>query len=276
MHKDDVHFWDDVSRLWRAEQPHALWRVHSDAVYAALFSRWLPGDGVGRLLKTDLFDEMACAGLRPLLIERARFVVGIDLAIEVVRGARARYPDQVGATADVRCLPFADATFDVIVSNSTLDHFADAGHIDVALGELFRVLRDGGRLLLTLDNGANPAVALRNALPFEVTSRLGLVPYRMGKTYGPAGLRRALHATGFEVEEAVSILHCPRAPAVALAGVVGRRGGRRAKASFLRALNALELLSDWPTRFLTGHYVAIRARKPTSLTPTGHADITLA
>jgi SAM-dependent methyltransferase len=262
LRNDDTGFWGDVCRLWRAEQPHTLWRAHSDALNVALFSRWLRGDGVERLLKTDLFDEMACAGLRPLLEERARLVVGIDLSGEVVCGARVRYPDQAGAVADVRCLPFADASFDAIVSNSTLDHFAETDHITVALAELFRALREGGRLLLTLDNGVNPAVALRNALPFGVTSRLGLVPYRMGKTYGPAGLRRALCATGFEVEEVVSILHCPRAPAVVLAGLVERHGDRRAKAALLKTLTAFELLAEWPTRFLTGYFVAIRAQKP--------------
>ena len=84
---------------------------------------------------------------------------------------------------------------------STLDHFRSHSEIVTSLRELLRVLRPGGQLLLTLDNPANPLVGLRNALPFGLLHRLRIVPYYVGATCGPRGLRRLLPQVGFEVLE---------------------------------------------------------------------------
>jgi SAM-dependent methyltransferase len=71
--------------------------------------------------------------------------------------------------ADLRALPFRDAWFDVVVSVSTLEHVGmdvtrwgadsatarDPGaELEVALSELRRVTRPGGRLLITVPYGA--------------------------------------------------------------------------------------------------------------------------
>ena len=65
--------------------------------------------------------------------------------------------------ADVRSLPFAEASFGVVFSGSTLDHFESAADIQRSLGELYRVLRPGGTLILTLDNPANPLIEGRSS-----------------------------------------------------------------------------------------------------------------
>jgi ubiquinone/menaquinone biosynthesis C-methylase UbiE len=123
--------------------------------------------------------------------------------------ATARHPGLCGVAADVRRLPFADASFDVVVSNSTLDHFA-AADIATSLAEPRRVLRPDGHLLLTLDNAANPLIGLRNALPFAVWRRLRIVPYYVGATLGPCELRRALAAAGFEIVEEGAVMPARR------------------------------------------------------------------
>src|SRR5574341_1753589 len=105
------------------------------------------------------------------------FVFGIDLSLLTVRAAKLRHHGLKATGADVRHLPFADGVFDVIVSNSTLDHFESSDEIISSLQELHRVLRTGGQLLLTLDNLANPLISLRNVLPFGLLNRLNIVPY---------------------------------------------------------------------------------------------------
>lgn len=255
-------YWDSVAQAWQEEHPQALWRVHSDAVYSALFAQWLPDHTVERLLKTDLFDETYGQGLYPLLASRAEVVMGTDLATLTVRAARSRHSDLIGMEADVRRLPFADDTFDVIVSNSTLDHFESLDQLLVGLAELYRVLASGGQLLLSLDNLANPAIAVRNALPSRLMERLRtVVPYYVGATCGPGRLQRVLREVGFEVVEVTALMHHPSILAVAMARLLQRRASPATRRRFLRLLMSLEHLSRLPTRFVTGHYVAVRAVK---------------
>lgn len=242
-----------------------LWRAYSDAVNSVLVANWLPAGGqtaARRILKTDLFDEAVGEGLYPLLKARAEAVVAIDLSTATVRTAQSRYPELETVPADVRSLPFADGDFDVIVSNSTLDHFESRDDLVMGLRELNRVLAPGGELLVSLDNLANPVVALRNALPFPLLHGLGLVPYYVGATVGPRGLRRILTAAGFEVADTSVIMHAPRIVAVLIAKLLGRRAGLRTRRAFLRALLPFESLSRWPTRHLTGYFIAARAVKP--------------
>ena len=108
------------------------------------------------------------------------------------------------------------------------------------------MLAPGGTLVVSLDNLANPLVAVRNALPFRWLHRIGLVPHYVGATCRPGELQRLLASTGFDVNATTAIMHVPRVIALA----VGARHGHDAR---------LERLGQLPTRFLTGQFVAARA-----------------
>ncbi len=235
-----------------------LWRVHADSVNHALLERWLPAGPVGRILKTDAFDEAVGVGLAPLLGERGALTL-MDVSGVILEAASRRYPDVEAVRADARALPFEDGCFDVVLSNSTLDHFPSRADVERGLGELHRVLRPGGALILTLDNLANPLVALRNVLPFGLLHRLGLVPVYVGASCGPRRMRRMLEAAGFGIEETTAVMHCPRVVAVPLCRLFDRRSERTGGRALLRALSACEYLDRLPTRFLTGHFVAAYA-----------------
>jgi SAM-dependent methyltransferase len=257
--------WDSVADVWQRAPAQTLWRKHSDRVNSALVERWLPR-GTGTTLKTDLWDEAMGDGLYPAIAARTEHVVGVDVSPSIAAAAAERYPALDARVAHVHALPFEDGSIDAIVSNSTLDHFDDAAEIDRSVLELARVLRPGGTLVLTLDNPANPLVALAKALPrqalnrtwlrwADASARLGLLPYHVGATYGRSRLRTVVQQAGFAVEEMTAIVHAPRPIAV----VIGHRiqGGGR----FLRTLAALERLEQAPTRFITGYFVAVRATR---------------
>jgi hypothetical protein len=124
------------------------------------------------------------------------------------------------------------------------------------------VLRPGGSLLLTLDNRANPIVAIRNALPLPWLRRLRLVPYPVGVACGPGRLGGLLTAAGFEIDQRTAIMHAPRIAGVAAAAAVDRWLGELGKRRLLRALDVWERLGRLPTRDLTGYFIAFRATKP--------------
>ena len=81
-----------------------------------------------------------------LFAEQGYDVVGADLSYELLRrGDRGAWY----VAADVRALPFADASFDVVINVFTsLGLFLDDAEDLAALREAWRLLEPGGRLLL--------------------------------------------------------------------------------------------------------------------------------
>lgn len=266
----ETGYWDAVAAAWDATRPQTLWRMHSDAVNVALIEQWLPEKRVNRILKTDVFDEAFGGGLLPLLMSRTECLISMDVSLSTLGLARKQYVNLCAAGVDVRSLPFKRDTFDIVVSNSTLDHFSSRGDILISLRELSAALKPGGQLILTLDNLANPTIALRNVLPFRFLHRLGVLPYFVGATLGPRSVQHFLRQVGLEVAEVSAVMHCPRVLAVPIARLLERCAMPAVQRGFLRWAMAFERLTHWPTRFLTGHFVAVRAIKSsdaTALTP---------
>jgi arsenite methyltransferase len=52
------------------------------------------------------------------------------------------------ATGDMRAMPFADGTFDVVVSSLAIHNIRSNAARALAIGEAWRVLRPGGRLAI--------------------------------------------------------------------------------------------------------------------------------
>jgi SAM-dependent methyltransferase len=255
----DATHWEALAGDWGQRRPQTLWRTYCDLAHSALIERWLPAERVARVLKTDLFDEVLTDGLYPVLARKAEQVTGMDVAASAAAQAMVRHPRLTALSADARRLPFADGSFDAIVSNSTLDHFATLDDVAVSLRELARITRPGGTMILTLDNLANPVVALRSVLPLGPLRRLGLVPYYVGATCGPQRLRALVSEAGFTVTRVEQILHCPRVLAVALARVVERHGSPEMQRRLLQHLAWYERLERWPTREWTSYFTAVLA-----------------
>ena len=77
-------------------------------------------------------------------------VTGIDMTPEMLAKARAAAAEMGAANvsfiqADAEKLPFADAGFDVVISNGVIDLIPDK---DAVFSEIVRVLRPGGRIQL--------------------------------------------------------------------------------------------------------------------------------
>ena len=253
--------WDEYAAPWLDAAPQRLWRMHSDALNARLLSRWLPAERMGLIVKTDLFDEAVTQGLYPALIERANHVAAIDISAKVAVAAHGRHCAMHVVAADVRAIPLRDGCADAIVSLSTLDHFDTPDDIPDAMAEVYRILRPGGMLILTMDNPSNPILAVRNSLPFSIVHRAGLVPYPVGRTHGARSMCRLTEEAGFDIVDRTSVMHAPRLLAIQALRLADSEG-RKSQMRVARTLMAFERLERLPSRFFTGHFIAIQAIKP--------------
>jgi ubiquinone/menaquinone biosynthesis C-methylase UbiE len=160
-------------------------------------------------------------------------------------------------TCDVRKLPFADQAFDLIVSDSTLDHYQSKADIEISLKELVRVLRPGGTLIITLDNGSNFTEPL-----FRLWIALGLSPFYIGKTYTIKELEKVLTRMGMSVIDRAALIHNPRFFAKFISAVLHKIQPHRAKDRVKKLLDFFDNLGNKKTRYLTAQFIGIKAVKP--------------
>lgn len=238
-----------------------LWRDFCDGLYLRLLNKWLGGRRFEATLKTDLFDEAVGGGLANWICSVSARMEGIDLMPEIAKRAADRHPEITTRQADVRSLEaYPSPCFDLIVSNSTLDHFENETDLTRSLKELARVLLPGGLLFVTLDNPQNPIVSIRNRRSSASPGRSPLVPYFMGRTVPRLELIRMVEDAGLTVERSDYLMHLPRvlflhASRLFAAGSPSGRG-------VMELMNSFELLNKLPARSRTGHYSAVLARKP--------------
>ncbi len=261
--------WDEYGEAWLKKSPQRVWRLHSDALNARLINRWLPPERMDLIVKTDLFDEAVTGGLYTTLMRRAKHVAAVDVSPIIASSARAKHPAMLTACADIRDVPLRKGCADAVVSLSTLDHFDSADDIPAALMEIFRMLRPGGVLIITMDNPTNPVLAVRNSLPYPATHRVGLVPYPIGHTHNVRTMTRLIEEAGLDVTDRTAIAHAPRMIAIQALRATGDGGGT-GKPVVARTLMAFEALERLPTRYITGHFIALRAVKP--IRPFGPSD----
>ena len=76
-------------------------------------------------------------------------LVGVDPTPEQIEGAIARGGPELYLRAGAESLPFADACFDTVIACLVFEHIDD---LEVALGEVARVLVDGGRFHFLLNH----------------------------------------------------------------------------------------------------------------------------
>lgn len=211
----------DIDREQLAALSEALDRGEVGACCAAVFAnpavRWLLGDELHpggedltrRLLSMvqprageRLLDVASGAGATAILAAREHgcAAVGVDLGDDAVAGAEsaaaaAGVGDRVTfQAADAGRLPFADASFGVVVCECALCTFPDK---PTALSEMRRVLRPGGRLALS------DVVADHERLPDDLRGTMATVAC-IGGALTDDGYRQLLEHAGFAVLDSQS------------------------------------------------------------------------
>lgn len=130
----------EFDRMFEVEETHWWYRGRRALVRAAL-DRYAPAD---KRLKTL---DLACAtGMSFRFLADRCDVRGIDISEETIRLCARRGIDRI-VRGDALALPFAEASFDLVLALDAFEHFED----DVqAMSEVYRVLEPGGLLVVTV------------------------------------------------------------------------------------------------------------------------------
>jgi SAM-dependent methyltransferase len=162
-------------------------------------------------LPAEAFLDAGCGDGRflaalPTLGPLPTRVVGVDIADSILDTARrataAAGLDPELVRGNLERLPLGDTEFDLVVSIQVLEHLLDpAGGVR----ELARVLRPGGRLLLTTDNSARRLTQALNGPRWLVAGLLGKRNHRVRldfphRTFSKREVVGLLEAAGLAVE----------------------------------------------------------------------------
>jgi SAM-dependent methyltransferase len=153
---------------------------------AGTLLRWLGRDLRGlRVLDVAGGDGYWAAQARG----RGARAVALDICpVKLHRGRRLTAPPGL-VRGDALDLPFADASFDRVMSICAIEHFDDGAR---ALGEMARVLAPGGELVMSAD-------ALTLAGRWPRLYRAHCERYRVKRTYSHDQLTALLSARGLDV-----------------------------------------------------------------------------
>jgi SAM-dependent methyltransferase len=172
-----------------------------------LFREHLGDLGGLKVLKTDLWDEAKNTRILRWAARQGAVAYGVDISLPIVEQAADEFAHcgerLRAAQGDVRAIPYADSSFDVIYSMGTVEHFDET---TTAVAEIFRVLKPGGTAIVGVPNRWDPFL---RPLMVAAMYRTGLYGYGFEKSYSRRGLRDMLRQAGFEIVAETGILFVP-------------------------------------------------------------------
>jgi len=231
-HYSSKHY-DDTTRSFMT--------VRRDRVLELVDALQLPGG-------TAVLDAGCGPGHLVIELTKRDFrVSGFDGAEGMLKRAQERVDESTPSfpvdlrQGDIEALPYESESFDLVLSTGVIEYLSGDATV---LGELFRVLRPGGHLLLPVTNRWSPALWLDGGVEFLKRRRWFLAPLnaalaRVGRPgahprhfrvrlHRPARFRAQLASAGFELVDGVyfHFLPWPRPLDQMLPGATAKLGGR--------------------------------------------------
>ena len=188
-----------------------------------------------------LLDLGAARG-REIFREQSAWAIAVDLAHEALRESLEHYDEAIEAS--LGHLPFADGTFNCVVSSHVLGHIPFAAKPAVA-AEMLRVLEPGGRTVHVIEvDGKHPLTELSKRTP-ELYQRYLIDPDGHVGLDAPArAIERFLEA-GFQLVDAIPWENGPLHPRLAVKWFDNEHRGADRKFDRLVRRSAAKLRSPW-------------------------------
>jgi len=196
-------YWDSVAKRSRPYHIEKNVAIYKKSEHIRMIKKWAGSLKGKAVLKTDLYEEaFGNDSFFSWLKGQGAYVYGVDISKNIV--SRANSDPGLNVVSDLRDCGFRSASFDVIISNSTLDNLKESD-VPAALNELRRMLKDGGVLLLTLDNAQNPLYVLG----YKIEKILKTNNYYQARCYSLDEALSLAKKSRFSVEDVDAIVHLP-------------------------------------------------------------------
>jgi SAM-dependent methyltransferase len=127
----------EPSYIWRAGQERRLSLIQQAA-----------GSRINGVI---LEDGCGVGSYLARMAENASLAIGLEIELERAHEAHNKGPATLGGKGEF--LPFPTNTFDLVLSHEVLEHVQND---QMAVNEIFRVLKPGGRLVLFVPNRGYP------------------------------------------------------------------------------------------------------------------------
>ena len=137
------HYQADAAAIQHPEELSPLRQTSEFRRLQALLRHLRPGRG-------DRLLDCGCGSgwFAELCSREGVSVAAMDVALSGVQGARSRFPGSAAyEVGDVYNLPFGAGTFDAVLLSEVVEHLEN---VDAALEEVGRVLKPGGRVLVSV------------------------------------------------------------------------------------------------------------------------------
>jgi len=198
--------WDSVA----ANVPD-FFRAHSTQYYRrceiALLQRYFGNLQGKKVLKLDLWNEAINTRILHWVREQGAEAFGIDVSRVVAARARKNAKLAPGelhlAQCDIRELPFLSGSFDFVYTMGTIEHINE---YQQAVGEIYRVLRPGGKAIVGVPHKWN--VFLRPLL-VALLDHFGKYAYSPELSFSARELREMVIRSGLIVRQRTGILSIP-------------------------------------------------------------------
>jgi SAM-dependent methyltransferase len=165
----------------------------------------LAGDGPGEALDAGMGPGRLVAELQL----RGWHASGVDPSAEMLGLAQLRLPESGDrlVLGTIEALPFPDRSFDLAIATGVLE-YAD---LEAALSELARVLRPGGRAIVSLPNWWSASALVRRKALYPLARRAGRnVPPAPRRLIRLAEFERLLAGAGLAPKEVLRTSFRPR------------------------------------------------------------------
>ena len=257
-----AEYWDSIAEKMKSRYVKNPFFQHKRDEVLRLINRWGRDNQDATILKTDLYEE----ALEPdhLLFNLAKKngkVWGIDISPRLAKMAKQKAHQRRAhlnlCVSDVRRLAFKDNEFNLIISTSTLDHFPE---MDVALKELYRVLKPKGVIILTLHNTTNlPVYFMYKLMKFFKKYPFG---YAEG-TYSLWKTKQLMRSIGFNIEDSTAIIHVPPLLPTIINEIYRRGNSKILRKTCQKIIELSEAIgkSNSFLKYLTGYCIAVKATK---------------